>query len=71
MKKFQVIFVRFLKSFVAGALSACSLIAVALFTGVTTWAQLGTSLNTLAIVAIGGGVTGVIMGGDKWLRWQN
>lgn len=71
MEKFKVIGIRFGKAFIAGALSACSLVAVALFTGVTTWVQLGSSVNTLAIVAIGGGITGVIMGGDKWLRWQN
>lgn len=71
MEKFKVIGTRFLKAFLAGAFSSTALVAVALIKGVTTWAELGTNLNALAIVGIGGGLVGVLMAGDKWARWQD
>ncbi len=56
---------RFLRAFVAGAVS--NLIILAPFTG-SSWKDVSTWIAALTLSATVGGVTGVIMTADKWFR---
>lgn len=57
---------RFVKAFVSGAFSAMGLITIAM---PSNWQEMGTVLAMLALACMYGGVTGVIMAGQKWYSW--
>lgn len=61
-------FKRAFRVFIFGALTTIGLVTVA---QPTTWKELGTILATFALAGIWGGITAVISGVDKWLRWKN
>lgn len=65
--KVKVVLKRFARAFVSGAVASALWVSA---TDVTTWAELGTALNALAISATIGGVAGIIMAGDKLFRWE-
>ena len=59
------VFNRFFRAFVAGALTGVSIITVS---DVTTWTDLGTTINAMLVSAVIGGINGVIMALDKAVR---
>lgn len=69
MSKWKVIGLRFLKTFISGFIATAS--AATALAGVSTWATLGSALNNLAIAGIVGGISAVLMAGDKLVRWEN
>lgn len=62
----KVITKRFFKAFVSGMASSATIISIA---DVNTWTQLGSALNALAIVAVIGGVNGVLMATEKAINY--
>lgn len=56
---------RFLRAFVAGAVSVM-ITVMPLSTG--SWTDLGKWLSGLALAGIIGGISGVLMALDKWVR---
>lgn len=62
---FKIVALRFIRAFVSGAVS--TMVAV-LPLSATSWTEVGTWLNALALSGIIGGVTGVIMALDKLYR---
>lgn len=63
----QAIFSRFARAFIAGALSGVSLVTL---TDITTWTDLGRAINVLLVSAVIGGINGVYMALDKWVRFK-
>jgi len=56
---------RFLRGFIAGAVSTMTLISVA---NINTWSDVGALINAWAIAAIVGGGSGLIQAIDKYFR---
>jgi hypothetical protein len=56
---------RFLRGFAAGALAAMAPIVI---TNVNSWANVGVWMNSLALAGVVGGVAGLILAIDKWVR---
>lgn len=65
--KLKVILIRFLRAFISGALATGVL---ATTQDITTWTSLFSALQVLTISIIIGGISGVLMAGDKLLRWE-
>lgn len=63
----KTLILRFVRAFVAGAVSTMILI-VPLSNG---WADLGKWLSALALGAIIGGISGILQTADKYFRSQN
>lgn len=63
-KLVKSIILRFVRAFVAGAVAI--MITIVPISG--TWNELGTWLSTLALAGIVGGISGVLMAIDKYLR---
>ena len=66
--KLQVISERFLRSFVSGAIASAVPLSVA---SIQTWGDLRAQLILLSIALMVGGINGVILAGDKLLRWKD
>ena len=58
---------RFTKAFVSGAFSALGLITIAM---PQNWTEMPVLLSMLALAGMYGGITGVIMAGEKWANWK-
>lgn len=65
--KVKVIGIRFVRAFLSGFFATAGLVTIS---SVTTWSDLATALNGLALAGIVGGITGILMAGDKLLRWE-
>ena len=65
-EKARAIINRFLKAFISGAFSALSLVTI---TMPQNWTEIPTILSMLSLAALYGGVTGIIMAGQKWYSW--
>ena len=63
----RAVLLRALRAFVSGALAAVAIVAPM---ALNSWNDLAGWLTALGIAAIVGGVNGVIMAVDKWVRWQ-
>lgn len=63
-QKTKSVLLRFVRAFVAGAVSV--MITIVPMTG--GWKDLGTWLSSLALAGIIGGISGVLMAVDKYLR---
>lgn len=59
---------RLVKGFIGGATSA--MVAVSYITP-TSWESIGSLLNMLAIVAVAGGIGGLILALQKWASWKD
>ncbi len=68
MNKYNAVLLRFGKAFIAGAFSTAG--SVTYFAGVKTWGELGTALGALGVSLVIGGITGVLMAGEKWYNWK-
>ena len=66
--KVRSIINRFLKAFISGALSAMGLITIAM---PQNWTEVPILLSMLALAGMYGGLTGVIMAGQKWYSWKD
>lgn len=66
--KARAVLKRLLKGFIGGATSA--MVAVTYLVP-TTWEQIGTTLNMLAIVAVAGGIGGLVLALNKWVSWKD
>jgi formate/nitrite transporter FocA (FNT family) len=66
-QKARSIINRFLKAFISGAFSALGLITIAM---PQNWTEVPMLLSMLALSAMYGGLTGVIMAGQKWASWK-
>jgi hypothetical protein len=67
MDKFKVIFLRFIRVFVFSALATMATIT---FQQAVEWHDVISILNNLLIAGVVGGISGVVAGADKWLRWE-
>lgn len=67
-EKIYSVCLRFLKAFIAGAFSTAG--TMTYFIGAKTWTDVVVALNALAVCLFIGGVTGVLMAGEKWANWQ-
>ena len=65
--KIEAIIKRFVKAFISGAFTSMGLIAI---TTPANWGDLKVLVTILAFAAIGGGLNGVIMAGQKWYSWK-
>lgn len=65
-KKFKVIATRFSKVFIAGFFSTAAVISLQ---SAASWSDLGTALNALLLAGVIGGISGVLVAGEKWYRW--
>ncbi len=65
-EKVRSIINRFLKAFISGAFSALGLVTI---TMPQNWTEIPTILSMLSLAALYGGVTGIIMAGQKWYSW--
>lgn len=59
---------RALRIFVFGAITSIGLITVAT---PQNWRELGSILVMFSLAGVWGGITAVIAGVDKWLRWTD
>lgn len=57
---------RFFKAFISGSFASLGLVTIAM---PKNWTEVPALLSMLAISALYGGVTGVIMAGQKWYSW--
>jgi hypothetical protein len=57
---------RFLKVFIAGAFTSMGLMTVVV---PKSWQEMSTILTMLSIAGLYGGVSGVILGFEKWWNW--
>jgi hypothetical protein len=64
--KVRSILNRFLKAFISGAFSAMALMTIAM---PSNWEEMAKILAMLALAGMYGGVTGLIMAGQKWASW--
>ena len=64
--KYRAILIRFAKAFLSGAVSTATIITV---TNVGTWSELAIALQALSLSAIVGGINGLLMAAEKWVRW--
>lgn len=64
----QSIIQRFLKGFIAGAVSS---MAVVSYKNPTTWTDIHVALSTLAIAAVSGGIGGLLLALEKFANWQD
>jgi hypothetical protein len=65
--KIKAILIRLLKGFIGGAFGTMATVAI------TTSANLGelkVQLAILAFAGISGGITGLILAGQKWASWK-
>jgi len=60
------VILRFIRAFLAGAIATIT--AISWVTPITTWQEIGTWLNALAIAGVIGGFTGLFQAVDKWIR---
>ena len=67
MDKYKAIFNRFLKGAISGALTAIAMIS---FSAPTSWEELASILNMLAVAGIFGAINGVLLALQKWVSWQ-
>lgn len=65
--KLKVISIRFIKAFITGALATGVTITV---NSADTWTDLSLALQGVTISLIIGGINGVLMAGDKLIRWK-
>lgn len=70
-EKVKVIGKRFLKAFLAGAFASVAGIAIITFQDVHTWSGLFAAFSNISLVGIMGGITGVVMAGEKWANWKD
>ena len=68
--KIKSILIRLLKGFIAGAVATLAT-AVAVLNNVHTWTDLYTAFSMLALSAMIGGVTGLVLAAEKWASWQD
>ncbi len=64
--KYKSVAVRFLKAYLSGALATMA--TVMPFSG-SSWNDVSVWIGALMMAGIVGGLTGVIMGYEKWLNW--
>lgn len=64
---YKAIIRRFSKAFIAGFVSSAGLITVS---DISTWTDLGNALQLLTVAGIVGGVNGILMAVDKFIRWS-
>lgn len=62
---FRTVAVRFLRAFLSGAVA--SMVVLSPMTA-NSWKDVGTWIAALSMAGLVGGITGVIMGADKYLR---
>jgi hypothetical protein len=67
MDKFIVIARRFLRVFI---ISAFTTMATLTIQQATSWSEIISVLNNLLIAGVIGGISGLIAGADKLLRWE-
>jgi len=58
---------RFVKAFISGAFSALGLVTIAM---PQNWTEVPTLLSMLSLSAMYGGMTGIIMAGQKYFSWK-
>jgi len=66
-QKARSIINRFTKAFVSGAFSALGLITLAT---PANWTEVPQLLSMISLAAVYGGLTGIIMAGQKWYSWK-
>lgn len=66
--KIKAILMRLLKGFIGGAFGS---MATVIITTSADLSQLKTQLVLLAFAGISGGITGLIMAGQKWASWKD
>jgi len=67
-QKVRSIINRFAKAFVSGAFSSLALMTIAI---PQNWTEVPQLLSMLTLAALYGGLTGVIMAGQKWYSWKD
>lgn len=67
-QKVKSIIMRFIKGFVSGGLG--NIVVLASFAG-SSWKDLGTWLSAIGFSFIVGGISGVLLGAEKWLNWTD
>ena len=60
------IFNRFGRAFITGALTGMAIISIG---DISTWTDLGATLNAMLVSAVIGGINGVLMAVDKAVRF--
>jgi hypothetical protein len=56
---------RLLRGFIAGFVGAAATVTLA---GLSTWGDLASALNSLTLAGVAGGITGLLLAADKYLR---
>ena len=67
MDKTKVIFNRFIRAFISGAFATAIPLTVA---NVQTLGDLQTQITLLSISLVIGGINGILLAGDKLIRWK-
>jgi hypothetical protein len=65
--KTKVVLVRFVRAFIAGAVSTMALITI---NDVSNWTDLAYAINALIISGVVGGINGFLLAVDKLVRWK-
>lgn len=66
-QKYKSVAIRFLKAFLSGGFSA--MVLVVPFSGQSV-KDIGMWLVALTTACFVGGITGIVMAGEKWARWE-
>ena len=66
--KTKAILKRFLKAFISGAIAS---IVITTYSVPTSWDTMLTTLHTLALVALTGGLSGLLLALQKWASWDS
>ena len=64
---YKAVFVRFIRAFVAGAITSISLLSAA---DISSWTDLSRATSNLILSAVIGGMNGVLMAVDKLYRFK-